>query len=370
VRPVNDPPQITSVTPGQQTTQYADPIAPIAVAAEDVDSALSSLSATVGGVPGLTITPTGNGTWMITGAPTVGAGAYPVAITVLDQDGGQSTSTATVTVTREEASLTYTGDRLLVTKSTKVTTMTTNLSATVRESDDGAFGGLTDQQVTFSLFKASGTGTTPQATCSAPLVAGGAGTATATCSKSLRVDVWRIQVSLSPSATYVAPMDMAAITIAQPYPASTVGSARAMDGFGQPVDAAISARLANGKPSGDAVAIYRRTANLGSGERAYFFVAVEKSITSFARTCSALPCTSVAEGTGAVAAFDALTGVQVPVSGTYRFRLAVTDQRVVVPASADSFAVKIFSSKGGTILYEAGAPKEVVVTSGDFVITP
>jgi hypothetical protein len=128
----------------------------------------------------------------------------------------------------------------------------------------------------------------------------------------------------------------------------------------------MNVRLANGKPTGDAVVIYRRTANLGFGTRDYFYVMTDKSITLFTRT-SQLPYRSAAEGTAGVVAIDALTGAQVALSGTYKFHLAVTDQG---SASPDSFAVKITASKGGAILYEAGMTQEVGVTGGDFTIRP
>ncbi|MDR7485714.1 MAG: Ig-like domain-containing protein, partial [Armatimonadota bacterium] len=114
---------------GSRSTQYTDAIDPVTVTATDADSAGTLLAATttfaknggpsVSGLPaGLSLTlgstdnkVPGSRSWTLAGAPQVEAGDYVVTIQVSDTtDGGNvGETTVTITVSREDAAVEYTG---------------------------------------------------------------------------------------------------------------------------------------------------------------------------------------------------------------------------------------------------------------------
>ncbi len=110
---VNDTPT-GEATPAERTVQYSDPIAPVTIEVDDVDSA--SVSATAAGLPeGLSVDGTPCGvpcTLTITGTVTDGAGTYDATITL--DDGTDTTDVAvTITVEPEDATVTFGPDNPL-----------------------------------------------------------------------------------------------------------------------------------------------------------------------------------------------------------------------------------------------------------------
>ena len=110
VLPVNDPP-VATASPVAQTVQYSDPIVTVTVAADDVDSA--TLTATASGLPdGVTLTGspcTPPCALTLSGAVTSPAGTYTVTITV--DDGTNATDVVvTITVEPEDATVTFDPD--------------------------------------------------------------------------------------------------------------------------------------------------------------------------------------------------------------------------------------------------------------------
>ena len=130
------------------TVQYSDAVAPtVVVDASDADSAGSALTATATGLPaGLSLaelsTSEHGRRWTLAGNVTAAPGTYPGSVTVTDGDGEAITAPLTVTVTPEDAAVTYLGDTL---SSGKVL-----LRARVKDSDDGAPGDIRNATVTFT----------------------------------------------------------------------------------------------------------------------------------------------------------------------------------------------------------------------------
>ena len=175
VTEVNDAPRNLTATPATQSVQYSDPITTVVITAIDIDSPASALSASTSwkksGDPsfantqplgGLTLTATGDTstyprTWTLSGRAMVGEGTYIVRITFSD---GAATSykDVTITVTKEGATLEYTGDTLKSTGSTATNSTTSlQLAAIVREDTDGNLGDkLNVTQVKFTLIKYTG----------------------------------------------------------------------------------------------------------------------------------------------------------------------------------------------------------------------
>lgn len=168
------------------TVQYSDAVAPaVVVDAEDGDSLGSALTATATGLPaGLSLgelsTSEHGRRWTLAGNVTSAPGTYPGSVTVTDGDGEAVTRPLTVTVTPEDATVTYAGDTL---SSGQVL-----LRARLKDAEDGAPGDLSLATVTFregSKTLCAGlscTVTLPNGTHTISVVVGGhyAGTTTAT----------------------------------------------------------------------------------------------------------------------------------------------------------------------------------------------
>ena len=136
-----------ALTVTDPTVQYSDAVAPaVVVEAIDDDSAGSALTATATGLPaGLSLavlsTSEHGRSWTLAGNVSAAPGVYPGTVTVTDGDGEAVTRPLTVTVTPEDAVVTYLGDTL---SSGQVL-----LRARVRDSDDGAPGDIRNATVTF-----------------------------------------------------------------------------------------------------------------------------------------------------------------------------------------------------------------------------
>jgi hypothetical protein len=129
-----------------KTVQYSDGVSGTVVEASDADSAGSALAATVTGLPaGLSLADGSISeharTWTLAGNATAAPGTYTGSVTVTDGDGEAITEPLTVTVTPEDAAVTYLGDTM---SSGKVL-----LRARIKDADDGAPGDIRNATVTF-----------------------------------------------------------------------------------------------------------------------------------------------------------------------------------------------------------------------------
>jgi hypothetical protein len=150
-------PVVTSDAPGGTTSaQYSDaPADMITATASDINSAGSALTATISGLPGLTVTPAttsaGGRTFTVGGTANAAPGTYPVEVTVNDNNPGTShegVADFDVVVSPENATATYTGDTV-VTGAPGAATAPVALSAALSDSPDGAAGDISTATATF-----------------------------------------------------------------------------------------------------------------------------------------------------------------------------------------------------------------------------
>ena len=122
------------------------------MSATDVNTAGSSLSATISGLPGLTVlpgAPTANGrSFSVGGKANAAPGTYPVAVTVGDNAGHEGVTAFDVVVSPENASVAYSGDTV-VAGAPGAAQAPVRLSATLSDSPDGAAGDLATATATF-----------------------------------------------------------------------------------------------------------------------------------------------------------------------------------------------------------------------------
>ena len=144
VNAVNDAPVFT-INLLSQSVQYSDPITPVTVSVSDVDDSTADLNLTVlSSIPaGLTVTPTGAGSLTISGNPLVVAGVYPINLQVVDPHNATTNATVTITVNKETAETSFTGDMGVVTAGPTITTATVRLGAHLTQDADGAPGDIT-----------------------------------------------------------------------------------------------------------------------------------------------------------------------------------------------------------------------------------
>ena len=89
------------------------------------------------------------------------AGVYPINLQVVDPDNATTNATVTITVNKETAETSYTGDMGVVTAGPTITTATVRLAAHLTQEADGAPGDISLATVTFELFKSSNMSNTP-----------------------------------------------------------------------------------------------------------------------------------------------------------------------------------------------------------------
>ena len=161
---VNNVAPVIVVSASDTTAQYTDPISPVTVTGIDVPadslSAVTSYSSDdgatfAGGLPtGLTFTQVANWKWILDGTPYVAPGDYLIRIVMSDDDGGESIQDIDLTVTKEDASATYTGLLYVATASENESTTTVHLRATVTDLSlidplDNTLGDIRNATVTF-----------------------------------------------------------------------------------------------------------------------------------------------------------------------------------------------------------------------------
>jgi hypothetical protein len=127
-------------------------------------------------------------------------------------------ASGTLTVTKEDATVGYTGDIFV---STAGTTGTINLKAQVLQAADGFLGNLANAAVTFKLFSSSNFTTTPDYTYNAAVDAGGVASAT---SAALPLDNYTLIVSFNDAVSWFdgPDSDPVVVTIYQPTPGQFV----------------------------------------------------------------------------------------------------------------------------------------------------
>jgi hypothetical protein len=417
---INAPP-VVSATPASQAVQYSDPIASVAISATDADSAASSLTASMDwkkdtdatwktsaplsdGGPGLSLAVTGSTSsfpraWTLSGRVFVPEGTYLVRITITDGDQGVQTATETITVTKENAYIEYSGDSFKTTDSANTSNATVNLAAVIREA--GAAGAPSDStpnalgeklnttQLVFSVYKFSNNTATPDfPTCTVNVVAGtSAGTGSASgCSYSLpNGDPYTVKVELFVNGYYVAAIEEATVTVSLPGTGFTTGGGwlsepnlASRSNFGFNVK-----RQKNGSTQGNSLYMYRKTigANLIANPAGGYLPAGDYnwqiksnswqggglSLNAGCNTATTpfTNCTATFSGKANITAISRATGATYSLGGNYNYRVDVTDNGEPgskASPTPDTYAVKVWSDTSGTYyqLYSGTPPASTV----------
>jgi hypothetical protein len=413
VTPVNDAPRNLTASSTVQSVQYSDPTTDVTLTAMDIDSAASSLAATTSWkkstdasfvttqpLGGLTLTPTGSTSsypraWTLAGRALVGEGVYTVRICISD---GAATSTidVTITVTKEDAAIEFTGDTLVATTSGG-SNPTANVPMTllVRESTDGSLGNqLTGKTVNVAGYNGNNLSTTPSWTCTVTLGTEVNGVATTSsssgCPTALTADNYTLKLSLATNPYYTAPVEVVALTVAVPGTGFTTGGGWIANSDGSRNNFGFTVKyLKNGNIQGNSLYIYRKTvgpnevANPAGGYLAagqYDWIAKSNAMSLLTQTCgSATPkvCWASFTGKSNITAVDRTTGALYSLGGNRSFQVDVTDNSE--PGSSpgagpDTYGIKVWDGNG--LYYQLAPPSaqgaitQLKINGGNIQVRP
>jgi hypothetical protein len=369
VNPVNDAPVFT-INVLSQTVQYSDPITPVTVSVSDVDDSTADLNLTVlSSIPaGLTVTPTGPGSLTISGNPLVVAGVYPINLQVVDPHNATTNATVTITVNKETAETTYTGDMGVVTAGPTVTTATVRLGAHLTQDADGAPGDITLARVTFELFRSNNMSNTPDITVGGvPVDANGDAL---TFLPGLTADTYVVKVKIDATNGYwtANPVGLGTINVAigtndtqtsgggwVPDSESTNGKAN----FG------FTVRNDKGSPKGNSIFVFR-------GTDGFNYVVKNTSWVGGFLNFSTEPGTSILnhssfKGKCVVQKIDRNTGLVVDSFGNFTFIVDARDGDLLLPRQFDAYAITILDNNG-QIWRRVGTPAALLPLGGGNVM--
>jgi hypothetical protein len=348
INAVNDAPVFT-INLLTQSVQYSDAITPVTVSVSDADDATADLTLTVlSSLPtGLTATPTGVGSLTISGNPLVPAGNYLINLQSVDPHNATTNATVTITVTKEIAETTYTGDMAVVTAGPSVTTATVRLAAHLTQQADGAAGDITLARVTFELFKSSNLGSTPDITVSN--VAVDSNGDAFTFLSGVAADTYVVNVKIDATNGYwtASPVGMGTINVSigsndqQTSGGGWVpdeGSANGKGNFG------FSVRNDKGTPRGSSIYIFRGTDGFNyivknnSWQGGFLNFAPEPGTTTITRASFKGRCT--------VQKVDQSTGAIVQTFGNFSFTVDARDGDLLTPRQDDGYAITILDNNG------------------------
>lgn len=348
VNAVNDAPTFT-INLLSQTVQYSDPITTVTVSVSDVDDATADLTLTIlSSIPaGLTVTPTGVGSFTISGNPLVVAGVYPINLKVEDPHGAVTNATVTITVNKETAETTYTGDMGVVTSGPSVTTATVRLAAHLTQDADGAPGDISLAKVRFEIFKSSNMTPVPDfVVTNVPVDANGDAVAFL---PNLAADTYVVMVKIEASNGYwtADPIGLGTINVAigsndtQTNGGGWVpdaGSANGKANFG------FSVKGDKGSPKGNSIFIFR-------GTDGFNYIVKSNSWAGGFLNFSTEPSTSILNRTSFkgkcnVQKVDRATGAIVASFGNFSFTVDARDGDLLTPRSFDAYAITILDNNG------------------------
>ncbi|HKG47335.1 MAG TPA: Ig-like domain-containing protein [Pyrinomonadaceae bacterium] len=347
VNAVNDAP-VFSINVLSQTVQYSDPITPVNVTVSDVDDPVADLTLTVlSSVPaGLTVTP-GVGSLTISGNPAVVAGVYPINLRVEDPHNAITNATVTITVNKETAETTYTGDMGVVTAGPTITTATVRLAAHLTQDPDGAPGDTTLARVTFEIFKSSNMTNTPDTTVTGvPVDANGDAL---TFLPNVAADTYVVKVKIDATNGFwtANPIGLGTINVAIGsndqqtvgggwVPDSDTANRRGNFGF--------TVRNDKGTPRGNSIYVFR-------GTDGFTYVVKSTSWQGGFLNFSTEPGTSILnrssfKGRCVVQKIDPRTGLVIESFGNFTFTVDGRDGDLLLPRQYDAYAITILDSIG------------------------
>jgi hypothetical protein len=266
---------------------------------------------------------------------------------VTDPHGAFSTATITITVNKETAETTYTGDMGVITSGPSVTTATVRLAAHLTEDPDGAPGDITLAKVTFEIFKSSNLGSTPDMTVTGVPV-NSSGDAISFLS-GVAADTYVVKVKIDASNGYwtANPVGLGTINVAvgsndqQTSGGGWVpdtGSANGHGNFG------FTVKGANGSPKGNSIYVFR-------GLDGFNYIVKSTSWAGGFLNFSNEPGTSISnrssfKGKCVVQKVDATTGALVQSFGNFSFTVDTRDGDLLSPRSFDAYAITIIDNNG------------------------
>ena len=349
---VGNGPPVLHLSTATVSAQYSDPIAPVSVSATDPDGDPVMFAAT--GLPaGIALTPGAGGTATIAGNVGAPAGTYVAHVTASDATHTVA-STLTITVAKEDATVSYTGGGFFPTSSP---TATVTLAAKVQQAADGSPGDLTKAQVEFRLFRSGNSTSTPDLVVGPVAVsAGGAATATAT----LAQDTWKVVTRVVPAnAWFTSPSSApATISVFRPVePAHVTGGGFVHDPGSD--DHAVFAFEVHSERRGSADGGFLYTFR---GSDGLDYSVRSTSIDSLAISGPGGRSASF-DGRATVVAVDPRTHRIVPSAGGsgFAFRVDVTDNGG--GHSRDQFALLV-TRPDGSVFHRAGTPPAPLTVAG------
>jgi len=369
VNAVNDAP-VFNINVLSQTVQYSDPITTVNVSVSDVDDPTSDLTLTIlSSIPaGLTVTPTGVGSFTISGNPTVVAGVYPINLRVEDPHGAITNATVTITVNKETAETSYTGDMGVVTAGPTITTATVRLAAHLTQDPDGAPGNIALAGVTFELFKSSNLSNTPDIQITGvPVDTNGDALAFL---PGVAADTYVVKVRIDATNGYwtADPIGMGVLNVA-------IGSndQQTSGGGWVPDDASINGhgnfgftvKADKGAPKGSSIYIFRGSDGFNyvvkstAWQGGFLNFSTEPGTNILNRSSFKAKCT--------VQKIDRSTGQLVQSLGNYTLTVDASDGDLLSPRQADAYAITILDSNG-VIWRRVGTNTSLVPLGGGNVI--
>jgi hypothetical protein len=255
----------------------------------------------------------------------------------------------TLTVTQEDATVTYTGDTLVTSASNSNATV--NLAAFVQEAQDGSLGNaLPGKLVKFSIFKGNNV-TMTGADYTATGTIGANNIATATVN--LPADDYTMKLELVSNGYYTAPYEAAAFTVVNPVDGMTTGGGWLTEPNGQRAHFNFTMKyVPSGNPKGHSNYIYRDTRDLSAygapaGLRDYDIIMKSNSMSALALMNTTTPATAMFTGKNNVFAIDRLTGASYNIGGGLglQFQVDVTDNGNGAN-SGDSYALRVWNTSG------------------------
>jgi len=314
----------------------------------DVDDPTADLTFTVlSSIPaGLTATP-GVGSLIISGNPLVVAGVYQINLKVEDPHGAITNATVTITVNKETAETTYTGDMGIITAGPTITTATVRLAAHLIQDPDGAPGDLTLAKVRFEIFKSTNMTSIPDVTVgNVPVDANGDAL---TFLPNVAADTYVVMVKIETANGYwtANPVGLGTINVAigsndqQTNGGGWVPDAGSVNGKG---NFGFSVRNDKGSPKGSSIYLFR-------GTDGFNYIVKSNSWAGGFLNFSTEPATSILnrssfKGKCVVQKIDRSTGALVSSLGNFTFTVDGRDGDLLTPRQSDAYAITILDGNG------------------------
>jgi hypothetical protein len=321
--------------------------------------------------PALTYTVTGfvNGETdlVLSGAPTLNTpatttsavGAYTITIaqgTLSAANYNFSFVNGTLTVTKETASLLYTGDSLVATK-TAGGKATVNLAVLVTEEADGNLGNtLGGNSIKFSVYQSNNTSMTAADYIVTGVIDGTTRVATASLAN-LPADNYIVKFELV-ATNYSAELDNGVFTVVDPTAGAIGGGGWVNDPEGGRGNFGFTSKfLKSGQAQGNNIYIQRKVMDLAamgivgapSGARPYNVIFKSNSMAAMTTSATTMPKTGSFSGKTSIKAVDRTTGTMYNLSPTVNqsFQVDVTDNDDAAAATIpDTYALRVWTTTG------------------------